>query len=116
MIDNSRLVWSSDEGDLRKKSEGKKARIRPAGNAPVDEAGLLLKVRRLTAGKGRTVIEITGLPANAAWCRELASGLKSALGVGGAFKENYIEIHGEKIDQVTAFLTSRSLKWKKTGG
>lgn len=116
MIDNSRLVWSSDEGDLRKKSKGKKVRMRPVDNAVVNEAGLMLNVRRLTAGKGRTVIEITGLPANAAWCRALASGLKGALGVGGAFKEGYIEIHGEKIDQVTAFLTSRSLKWKKTGG
>ena len=80
------------------------------------EAELVLNVRRLTAGKGRTVIEITGLPANPAWCKELASELKRSLGVGGSFKNRAIEIHGEKIDQVTALLDARSLRWKKTGG
>lgn len=108
-MSNSRLVWSSDEGDLRKK--GGESR-----STTVVESDLLLKVRRLTAGKGRTVIEITGLPANAVWCKELASKLKSSLGVGGSYKDRSIEIHGEKIDQVTAFLTARSIKWKKTGG
>lgn len=108
-MSNSRLVWSSDKGDLRKKGAGSRS-------AEVVESDLLLKVRRLTSGKGRTVIEITGLPANATWCKELASQLKSSLGVGGSYKDQFIEIHGEKIDQVTALLTARSLKWKKTGG
>lgn len=107
---NDRLVWSSDDGDLRKKGSG------GSGSAAVAEADLVLKVRRLKSGKGRTVIEITGLPKNPTWCKELARQLKSSLGVGGAFKDQYIEIHGEKIDQVTALLTARSLKWKKTGG
>lgn len=108
-MSNSRPVWSSDEGDLRKKpKEGR--------NANVNEPALQLKVRRLTAGKGRTVIEISGLPANAAWCKELAGELKRSLGTGGSYKDGAIEIHGEKIDQVTALLDRRSLKWKKTGG
>ena len=75
-----------------------------------------LKVRRLTSGKGRTVIEITGLPRNKSWCKELAGQLKKRMGTGGAYKNDFIEIHGEKLEQVTALLDERSLKWKKTGG
>ena len=82
----------------------------------MDETQLLLKLRRLTSGKGRTVIEITGLPNNKTWCQQLAKDLKKKLGVGGTFKDQYIEIHGEKIEQVMALLDSKSLKWKKTGG
>ena len=82
----------------------------------VDESKLELKVRRLTSGKGRTVIEIKGLPLNQAWCESLARDLKKALGVGGTFKNDYIEIHGEKIDKVTGFLDHKKIKWKKTGG
>ncbi|MCB0712214.1 MAG: hypothetical protein KDD67_07780 [Ignavibacteriae bacterium] len=107
-MNNSRLVWSSDGGDLRKKRAG--------GTSTVDESTLQLKVRRLTSGKGRTVIEITGLPRNKSWCKDLASQLKKGLGTGGAYKDDFIEIHGEKLEQVTSMLDDRSLKWKKTGG
>ncbi len=110
-MSNSKLVWSDEEGDLRKKSKEKK----PATSL-VDESRLELKLRRLTSGKGRTVIEITGLPNNKAWCEALAKDLKKSLGVGGTYKMNYIEIHGEKIEKVMDLLTAKSLKWKKTGG
>ncbi len=110
-MSNNRLVWSDKDGDLRKKSD-------KVGDpqSPVDESKLLLKVRRLTAGKGRTVIEISDLPFNKKWCELLAKGLKQALGVGGTFKDGRMEIHGEQIEKATKYLESKSLKWKKTGG
>jgi len=107
---DSRIVWSDEHGNMRKKAENGRSDV------PVDEKKIDLKLRRLTSGKGRTAIEITGLPQNKKWCQKLAKDLKKSLGVGGAFKDNYIEIHGEKIDSVTAFLDSKSLRWKKTGG
>lgn len=82
----------------------------------VNEEKLELKIRRLTAGKGRTVIEIKGLPLNAHWCESLARDIKKALGVGGTYKNDYIEIHGEKIEKVMDFLDARKIRWKKTGG
>ena len=109
-MSNRRLVWSDKDGDQRKK-QGKK----PA-NAEVIEKDLELRVRRLTSGKGRTVVEVTGLPNNKNWCKQLAKDIKKSLGVGGAYKDNYIEIHGEKLDKVTELLDSKNLKWKKTGG
>jgi len=106
---DDRIVWSDEHGDMRKKDKN-----RP--DIPVDEKKLELKIRRLTSGKGRTVIEITDLPQNKKWCQQLAKDLKKKLGVGGTYKEGVIEIHGENIDKVTKILDLKSLKWKKTGG
>ena len=109
-MSNNKLVWSDTDGDLRKKSK------KTSNDAAVDEKSLTLKLRRLTAGKGRTVIEISGLPNNKKWCQSLAKDIKKALGVGGTYKNDFIEIHGEKIEKITDVLDSKSLKWKKTGG
>ncbi len=108
-MSNNRLVWSDGGGDLRKKKESK-------DSTSVDIKNLVLSVRRLTSGKGRTVIEISNLPSNQKWCKDLGKKIKSSLGVGGTYKNGYIEIHGEKIDLVTAVLDKANLKWKKTGG
>lgn len=105
-----KIVWSDSEGDLRKKKSGKNEQV------DVDENSLVLEVRRLTSGKGRTVIEIKGLPNNKGWCKKLAKDLKKSLGVGGAYKENFIEVHGDKLDKIIELFESKNLKWKKTGG
>lgn len=109
MSDDTRLVWSDEEGDLRKK--GKKAE-----DKAVDESSLVIEVRRMTSGKGRTIIELTGLPNNKSWCKKLAKDIKKALGVGGAYKNDFIEVHGEKIEEVIKLLETKNLKFKKTGG
>ena len=82
----------------------------------VNEKEIVLNIRRLTSGKGRTIIEITGLPNNKQWCKKLAKELKKALGVGGTFKSMSIELHGEKIEKVMDILDKKTIKWKKTGG
>ena len=51
------LVYSSEFGDLRKHKTKISKNV-----YEVDESSLKLLVRRLTSGKGRTVIEIKGLP------------------------------------------------------
>lgn len=105
----NKVVWSDSEGDLRKSKKEK-------SQASVVEKDLTLKLRRLTSGKGRTVIEISGLPPNKKWCQDLAKALKKSLGVGGTYKNNSIEVHGEKLDEVSKFLDKKNLKWKKAGG
>ena len=105
----SKVVWSDQHGDMRKKRQTDPAQA-------VDEKNLELKIRRLTSGKGRTAIEITGLPSNKKWCQKLAKELKRSLGVGGTYKDGYIEVHGEKIEQVMKLLDGKSIRWKKTGG
>ena len=105
----SRIVWSSETGDNRKKKYEEE-------NMPVAEAQVKLNLRRLTAGKGRTVIEISGLPKNKLWCESLAKELKKSLGVGGTYKNNIIEIHVDKLERVSDFLDGKKIHWKKTGG
>ena len=56
MNDDTRLVWSDEQGGRSKKNNKKTA------EGPADESSIELRLRRLTTGKGRTVIEITGLP------------------------------------------------------
>lgn len=108
-MSRNRVVWSDEHGDLRKK-DGSRLDV------AVDEKTIVLQVRRLTSGKGRTVIEIKGLPQNKEWSQNLAKKLKKSLGAGGTYKNGAIEIHGEKIELVTKILDSQSIKWKKTGG
>jgi len=113
-MSNNRIVWSSEEGDVRKKKKSKKNGQKE--EAFVNEKVLELKLRRLTSGKGRTVIEVTALPLSKLWCQTLAKNLKKSLGVGGTYKKGTIEIHGEKMEQVQTFLDQKSIRWKKTGG
>ena len=108
-MSDSRIVWSDNSGDLRKKKEN-------LDDNEVDEKQIELALRRLTSGKGRTIIEISQLPINKNWCKKLAKDLKKSLGVGGAYKDSFIEVHGEKLDQVTAALDKKGLAWRKIGG
>ena len=105
-----KIVWSDSEGDLRKKKTSK------GEDAHVDESQVILLIRRLTSGKGRTVVEITGLPSHKKWCQKLCKELKKKLGVGGAYKNDFIEIHGEKIDQVKGVLLESGIAFKQIGG
>jgi len=111
MMSDNKVVWVDGQGDLRKKNK-KNQTLAPS----IDEEKLTLNVRRLTSGKGRTVIEVSGLPKSDKWCKDLAKALKKSLGVGGTYKNSYIEIHGEKINLVTDVLDKKNIKWKKTGG
>ncbi len=104
------VVCSSEDGDLRKKGNQSSA------DGVVDEAKLLIEIRRLTSGKGRTIIELKGLPNNKSWCKKLAKNLKSKLAVGGAYKNDFIEVHGEKLEEVKRFLDTEGLKFKQIGG
>ena len=105
------IVWSSDGGDQRKKNNNKNS-----NNEEVNESELTLHLRRLTTGKGRTVIEVSSLPNNKNWCKKLAKELKKSLGAGGSYKDNVIEVHGELMDKVMAVLEKKRLAYKKTGG
>ena len=85
----NKIVFSSELGDLRKKNqEGKESRLQ-------NNDDITLHLKRLTSGKGRTIIEITNLPPD---------------------KINFIELHGEKMEAVFSFLDSKNIKYKKIGG
>lgn len=108
-MSKGKIVWSDDGGDQRKTKV-------VSESEEVNEECLELFIRRLTTGKGRTVIEISNLPQNKNWCKKLAKNCKKSLGVGGSYKNGVIEVHGEKYDALAKLLDSLRLKHKKIGG
>jgi translation initiation factor 1 len=95
--ENRRVVWSSDDGDLRKaRDPAEKARLEGSGR---------VTVRRETKGrKGKGVTTVTGVPLRDAELAALAKRLKKRCGVGGAVKDGVIELQGDHRDVVVELL------------
>jgi translation initiation factor 1 len=103
----SKPVWSSDEGDLRRRRE-------PQRRPP---SGGRVKVRRETAGRrGKAVTTISNLPLDDAGVRELAGRLKKRCGVGGSAKDGVIELQGDHRDVVLAELKAAGYDAVLAGG
>lgn len=89
-----------------------KAKVRPAGDGVV-------RVSRETAGrKGKGVTVIKGLPLDDAALTACAKQLKATCGSGGTVKDGVVEIQGDHLDKVLAWLKARPEGWtvKRAGG
>lgn len=105
--DAAKVVWSSDDGDLR--------RARAAARAP--RAGGRVKVRRETAGRrGKVVTTVTNLPLDDLALRELAGRLKRRCGVGGSAKDGVIALQGDHRDAVVEVLRAAGYDVVLAGG
>ena len=106
----SRRVYSSTDGDLRKPG-----RATPPRSAPSMPNDGVVRVSRETSGRrGKTVTVVRGVPA-----RELdavASDLKRLCGSGGSAKDGVVEIQGDHRTKVLARLESRGYRVKLAGG
>ena len=97
---DTRVVWSSDDGDLRKARPADVTRARE-----LERAGGRVKVRRETSGRrGKAVTTVAGVPLDDDGLRELAGRLKKRCGVGGSVKEGVIELQGDHRDAVLEVL------------
>jgi len=107
--DSTRVVWSSDDGDLRKTRDAR-ARVRVTNGGRV-------KVRRETAGRrGKAVTTVSDVPLDDAGLRELAGRLKKRCGVGGAAKDGVIELQGDHRDAVAEVLRGEGYDVVLAGG
>ena len=106
---DTRVVWSSDDGDLRKaRDPGLKARR---------AAGRRVKVRRETSGRrGKAVTTIADVPLDDAGLRDLAGRLKKRCGVGGSVKDGVIELQGDHRDTVVEVLRADGFTVVLAGG
>ncbi|MFG6465650.1 translation initiation factor Sui1 [Roseateles sp. BYS87W] len=89
-----------------------KAVTRPRGDGTV-------RVSRQTAGrKGKGVTVIQGLPLDDAALTALAKQLKAQCGSGGTVKDGVVEIQGDHVEAVMAWLKARPEGWpvKRSGG
>ncbi len=106
---DSKVVWSSSDGDLRKAREPRLAELRADGG-PV-------KVRRETTGRrGKAVTTISGVPLDDDALRELAGRLKKRCGVGGSAKDGAIELQGDHREVVVELLRGEGYEVVLAGG
>lgn len=104
------LVWSSDDGDMRKARH-------PAPESRASSAGGRVKVRRETSGRrGKTVTTVSGVPLGDDGLRELAGRLKKRCGVGGSAKDGVIELQGDHRDAVLDVLRADGYDAVLAGG
>ena len=106
-----RTVWSSDEGDLRKKKENSS----PAVSTPKhQQIAYLHRDSKGRAGKG--VILIKNLHLSEEDLSALAKRIKQACGTGGTVKDGVIEIQGGNRERIAQVLLKLGCKVKMAGG
>ncbi len=106
---DAKVVWSSDDGDLRKRRE-------PAKAATAGREGRV-RVRRETAGRrGKAVTTISGVALDDEALRTLAGRLKKRCGVGGSAKDGVIELQGDHREVVVALLRADGYDVVLAGG
>ena len=104
---NSRLVYSTGDGDQRK---------RPA-NAPARELPRdgVVRIFRGKGGRGgKAVSVVRGLPPRD--LETVAKDLKKHCGSGGTVKEGAVEIQGDHREKIAARLTTQGYVVKLAGG
>jgi translation initiation factor 1 len=107
----SRTVWSSEQGDLRKQ-QGPAKNVR---SLPPQQQTVYL--HRDSKGRGgKTVTLIKKLVLSEEDMKELAKKFKQICGSGGTIKEDMIEIQGEHRDKIAEVLLDMGYKVKIAGG
>jgi translation initiation factor 1 len=116
---NSRLVYSTDDGDHRpdtKRPATKQKRASsPARSGPQLPDDGVVRVFREKGGRGgKTVTVVRGLPRGDV--QQVASDLKRHCGTGGSVKDGAVEIQGDHREKAAALLESKGYKVKLAGG
>jgi translation initiation factor 1 len=109
--ENSRLVYSTDSGTIcpecgRPATECRCAGLRQ-GREPVP-VRVVAKLRLEKAGRsGKSVTVVYDLPRNTAFLKELCQELKRACGVGGAVRDDAVELQGDLRDRLRDLLVKK---------
>ena len=108
----TKVVWSSTAGDLRKARDPDKVRAREAARA-----GGRVKVRREPSGRrGKAVTTVAGVPLDDDGLKDLAGRLKKRCGVVGSVKDGVIELQGDHRDAVVETLRDEGYDVVLAGG
>lgn len=118
MADSSRLVYSTEHGQLGKPMHDKgktksKTQIKTIKN-PAKQG---VRIRREVKGRGgKTVCVVDGLHLPESELKLLLKRLKEKLGTGGAIKNNNLEIQGNHCEKLLLLLEQEGHKAKRAGG
>lgn len=86
----------------------------PPSLPPAQQTARVLRERKGRGGK--TVTLVQGLVHSEDEFKTLTQKLKQYLGSGGTYKECMIEIQGDHLDRVIAFLVSLGYRTRRVGG
>ena len=114
---DSRLVYSTDAGRICPGCRQPMAQC--ACGAPVlsGTPDGVVKVSREKQGRGgKTVTVVRGLGLAGEELTALAKALKAACGSGGTAKDGVVEIQGDHVAKVVAWLQARGRTVKRAGG
>lgn len=107
----SRTVWSSEQGDLRKQQAASKA------TKSLHPQQQTVYLHHDSKGRGGgTVTLIKKLALSKEDMKELTKKLKQICGSGGTVKDDVIEIQGEHRDKIAAVLIQMGYKVRIAGG
>ena len=85
--------------------------------APLPAGDGIVRVQRETKGRGgKAVTLVRGVPVDADALAGLGKELKAACGTGGTVKDGVIEVQGDHVEKVMAWLQQRGYKVKRAGG
>lgn len=114
---NSRLVYSTASGRLCPQCQRPVAGCVCGKDRPVTVGDGIVRLHRETKGRGgKAVTIVRGLPLAPTELRALAKVLKQKCGVGGAVKDEDIEIQGDQRTLLQKELESRGYQVKISGG
>ncbi len=107
----NRIVWTSDQGDLRNNDPGTRKMI----SLPPHQQTIYL-YRDSKGRGGKTVTLVKKLALSEEDMKELAKKLKQVCGSGGTIKDDMIEIQGEHRERIAEALIKLGYKVKIAGG
>jgi translation initiation factor 1 len=107
-MSNSRLVYSTDDGDRRER--------RPPGRTgpQVPRDGVVRVFREQGGRRGKTVTVVRGLSGGD--LDAVAGELKRLCGSGGTVKDGAVELQGDHRDRVAGHLQAKGFRVKLAGG
>jgi translation initiation factor 1 len=107
----SRTVWSSDQGDVRRNESGARSVVSLPPNQQI------VYLHRDSKGRGgKTVTLVKKLVLSEEDLKELAKKLKQICGSGGTVKDGEIEIQGEHRERIAGALQKMGYQVKIAGG
>jgi translation initiation factor 1 len=112
-VSNSRLVYSTDDGDQRRRSR-ERTHETERQPPPLPRDGIVRVFREKGKRGGKTVTVVRGLPA--ADLEKVAADLKRLCGAGGSAKNGAVEIQGDHREKVAVRLRAQGYEVKLAGG
>lgn len=107
----SRTVWSSDQGDIRKQE---RTALKVVSLPAAKQTAYLHRASK--GRRGGTVTLIRKLVLSEEDLKDLAKKLKQLCGSGGTVKDGEIEIQGEHRERIAEALQKMGYKVKIAGG